>query len=112
MARRWTVRRVAKWAGTVVLVLMLALYAGFPDPDDYEGFWSSCLVYYTGIPPWLAFLFVGVTTGALWWLDANAVIRPGHCRRCAYDLTGNVSGVCPECGCRVPDPDPAGERQE
>jgi hypothetical protein len=22
----------------------------------------------------------------------------GHCRRCAYDLTGNVSGVCPECG--------------
>lgn len=23
---------------------------------------------------------------------------PGHCRRCAYDLTGNVSGVCPECG--------------
>jgi hypothetical protein len=22
----------------------------------------------------------------------------GHCRRCGYDLTGNVSGVCPECG--------------
>ena len=22
----------------------------------------------------------------------------GHCKRCAYDLTGNVSGVCPECG--------------
>ena len=21
-----------------------------------------------------------------------------HCRRCDYDLTGNVSGVCPECG--------------
>ncbi|UCG17088.1 MAG: hypothetical protein JSV19_03465 [Phycisphaerales bacterium] len=20
------------------------------------------------------------------------------CRRCGYDLTGNVSGVCPECG--------------
>ena len=24
--------------------------------------------------------------------------RPGHCPRCGYDLTGNVSGVCPECG--------------
>jgi hypothetical protein len=22
----------------------------------------------------------------------------GHCWRCGYDLTGNVSGVCPECG--------------
>jgi len=22
----------------------------------------------------------------------------GHCRGCGYDLTGNVSGVCPECG--------------
>lgn len=24
--------------------------------------------------------------------------RPGHCTSCGYDLTGNVSGVCPECG--------------
>jgi hypothetical protein len=24
--------------------------------------------------------------------------RPGTCRRCGYNLTGNVSGVCPECG--------------
>ena len=23
---------------------------------------------------------------------------PGHCQKCGYDLTGNVSGVCPECG--------------
>lgn len=23
---------------------------------------------------------------------------PGACVRCGYDLTGNVSGVCPECG--------------
>jgi hypothetical protein len=22
----------------------------------------------------------------------------GHCQHCGYDLTGNVSGVCPECG--------------
>lgn len=24
--------------------------------------------------------------------------RTGFCARCGYDLTGNVSGVCPECG--------------
>ena len=25
-------------------------------------------------------------------------VRPGTCQSCDYDLTGNVSGVCPECG--------------
>ena len=24
-------------------------------------------------------------------------IKPGHCQ-CGYNLTGNTSGVCPECG--------------
>jgi hypothetical protein len=24
-----------------------------------------------------------------------------HCPQCEYDLTGNVSGVCPECGERI-----------
>ncbi len=37
-------------------------------------------------------------------------LQPGKCRRCSYDLTGNVSNVCPECGLDVlevsssPDP--------
>lgn len=30
--------------------------------------------------------------------------KPGCCIRCGYDLTGNVSGECPECGRKV---DPA-----
>lgn len=25
-------------------------------------------------------------------------IPPGHCKRCGYNLTGNTSGTCPECG--------------
>lgn len=29
---------------------------------------------------------------------------PGHCGRCAYDLTGNESGICPECGWRPAGP--------
>ncbi|MCO6438475.1 MAG: hypothetical protein J5J06_15400 [Phycisphaerae bacterium] len=29
-------------------------------------------------------------------------IPPGHCRKCRYDLTGNTSGVCPECGTPIP----------
>lgn len=25
----------------------------------------------------------------------------GHCTSCNYNLTGNVSGVCPECGTKI-----------
>ncbi len=28
--------------------------------------------------------------------------RPGRCRNCGYNLTGNTSGVCPECGTALP----------
>jgi hypothetical protein len=28
---------------------------------------------------------------------------PGFCGRCGYDLTGNTSGVCPECGWKLPN---------
>lgn len=27
--------------------------------------------------------------------------KEGHCRRCGYDLTANISGVCPECGTQI-----------
>lgn len=26
-----------------------------------------------------------------------------HCDNCEYDLTGNVSGICPECGTPIPE---------
>jgi len=29
--------------------------------------------------------------------------REGHCPVCSYDLTGNTSGRCPECGTTIPD---------
>lgn len=48
-------------------------------------------------PAWLILLIALVPTALLWWLDRR---RPslGHCQKCGYDLTGNVSGRCPECG--------------
>jgi hypothetical protein len=52
-------------------------------------------------PLWKLFLLVVVPTAFLWWLDRGRV-PAGHCRVCDYDLTGNVSGVCPECGSKVP----------
>lgn len=28
--------------------------------------------------------------------------KPNECKTCGYDLTGNESGVCPECGMTIP----------
>ncbi len=49
------------------------------------------------LPMWLLFPLVAAPTALLFYSDRRR-IPPGHCRRCGYNLTGNVSGVCPECG--------------
>jgi predicted Zn-ribbon and HTH transcriptional regulator len=33
--------------------------------------------------------------------ERRPFLPPGHCQSCGYNLTGNVSGVCPECGTSV-----------
>ena len=52
------------------------------------------------IPLWPAALFTGIATLIL---GVRSRIPPGHCKACRYDLTGNTSGVCPECGTRTGD---------
>jgi hypothetical protein len=37
--------------------------------------------------------------------------RAGQCASCGYDLTGNTSGVCPECGKAMPSPPPEPGRE-
>ncbi len=55
-------------------------------------------------------ILVDVPLGALLWLLLVPTLAlalrarhldPKRCKRCEYDLTGNVSGVCPECGTAV-----------
>jgi hypothetical protein len=48
------------------------------------------------IPLWLPFLLFAIPTARLSFLDRP--FPPRSCQNCGYDLTGNVSGVCPECG--------------
>ena len=51
--------------------------------------------------PTLAWVFASVAVPTLLvWRLGRKHVEPGHCR-CGYDLTGNVSGKCPECGRRV-----------
>ena len=78
-------------------------------PANYEGIMASTkgFRWSIGLPMWA--LFVVFTA-----YPASALVRGfvrgwrrrklGLCLKCGYDLTGNVSGVCPECGTEVPQP--------
>lgn len=50
------------------------------------------------LPIWLPFLIIAVPTAFLWHHDRRRKFKPGRCQNCGYNLTGNISGVCPECG--------------
>jgi len=49
------------------------------------------------LPLWYLLVPIAVLTGRSVWRHRRRPL-PGHCEQCRYDLTGNVSGVCPECG--------------
>jgi len=71
-------------------VRTLGTYLGF----GFEApLWPALLVLFAAI---------GVPTAILSWRDRR--LPPGHCRKCGYNLTGNVSGRCPECGTPATDP--------
>jgi hypothetical protein len=52
--------------------------------------------YYAGCPFWLPVSVVGVAT--IWLYRRTRGYPEGQCHACGYNLTGNTSGVCPECG--------------
>jgi hypothetical protein len=66
------------------------------DQDGYGLTWPRVVGSWYFIPFWLPLVTITIPTAILWYRDR----RPpkGHCQNCGYDLTGNVTGVCPECG--------------
>lgn len=52
----------------------------------------SCIV-----PLWTLLTLFSLVTIIVGWRELRK-IPPGHCPVCRYDLTGNTSGICPECG--------------
>jgi hypothetical protein len=45
-----------------------------------------------------------IMSGIVWWVLPVVYELPGLCHRCGYDLTGNKSGTCPECGTATRQP--------
>ena len=64
-----------------------------PRADRVLGAWIIT------VPLWLLFSAVAIPTVALWRVPRRG--EQGRCRECDYDLTGNLSGRCPECGTAV-----------
>ncbi len=52
------------------------------------------------VPLWIPVVVLGLAALVFWRYDRAPA--PGHCQKCGYDLTGNVSGTCPECGTPCP----------
>jgi hypothetical protein len=64
-----------------------------------------CLV---AVPTWIPGLFLMALLTLILWRRRTPA---GHCLKCGYDLTGNVSGRCPECGSAVDGGQPPSDDQ-
>jgi len=92
-----------------LLRLLLATVAGFTSailliPTRGPFNMLTFLVHW-GIVSVITFVAVDMVTLAAWaaFKNSRQFGSDHHCRRCGYDLTGNTSGICPECGKLIGD---------
>ena len=96
-----TVEFQASWSGYSYLY-----FTGYLLRPGYRWSYRPPLRYVIAYYPtrvfislWFPFIVFAIPTAIMWYRDRRP--PPGHCRTCRYDLTGNESGVCPECGTEV-----------
>ena len=65
--------------------------------EDFEFGTMTISDWSVVLPLWLPSAILFLPVAFFWWRDRRRR-SPTACRSCGYDLTGNVSGVCPECG--------------
>ncbi|UCC29747.1 MAG: hypothetical protein JSU86_16270 [Phycisphaerales bacterium] len=80
--------------GVLVCIFIAAAGALTSNPNRDWGEMGAALVLFA-VPSWLA-VFVAHLLSCRRHRSAH-----GLCRRCGYNLTGNVSGICPECGTKI-----------
>ncbi len=80
----WLAVLLAVWIGPMVYVLVA-------HGRRYDGIALAILPL--GLLLFITSVLIGIEYGR-----SGGVPARGHCRQCGYDLQGNVSGICPECG--------------
>ena len=114
-------RRVSPWLALAVW-LGIGIWAGFDRPRrsflmHALATWSLLVSLLWMCKPNYTLTLRGVTSndnlffgalmlfgwGAAWlFFRRGQLLDPTACRICGYNLTGNVSGICPECGTETP----------
>ena len=79
--------------------LFVARPVNDPPRWDWWNHWDVSNWAVLFLPLYAVFAAVAIPTMLVWRFGPKPV-KPGHCR-CGYDLRGNESGVCPECGVEV-----------
>ncbi len=77
------------------------LSSSFRRPYFSTQYWQDRrpFIFHIGVPLGFAALLIALPTAWLWHRDRPSQRIPrGHCMKCGYDLTGNTSGACSECG--------------
>jgi len=121
----WRVYRTGDWKRSrlgdlLILMVPLGLGVGWSG-TQLATVWSVLFERPAGAPPlstswWLPvggmFALLGPLAygvGCSWLLRTEMsyirrLLTGRYCAKCGYDLTGNVSGICPECGIPIAKP--------
>ena len=108
-------RRIAKWVGLGVCVVILCIWIiSYWSVIGYlsqavniqvsAGWLIVSVPLYSGThfgPLSVPLIALAIPTAILWLRDRR-IVPFGHCLHCGYNLTGNESGKCPECATPVP----------
>lgn len=111
-----TTRPVATWTaairnGTLRLTWTISTHGHIeyfrPDPSRWKPAFYNTLGFfapsgYCDIP--LTSTLCVLAAGSIWYLWRRRKYPAHCCQKCGYDLTGNMSGICPECGTPIAEP--------
>ena len=92
---------ISVWVA-VSLECSAILQSSDPLQDSVDDYSAGRVVFGVLIPVFFGMLLGGCVYDLI--KSYRRRFPAGHCQRCGYDLTGNVSGVCPECGSEVKQP--------
>ena len=98
-AMKWPARHDAGWGRTLLYSATLVSFsiAWLVARDEaYALLFPVVLLVPAGVS--IVFVSIGEFVASR---RADERRRQGFCVRCGYSLTGNLSGVCPECGLRI-----------